>query len=212
MVTAWEHCSQAMSIWTSKDGVFSFVLITLCWNSTWRNKRRDDKDFHLNSQLVCTCHTGLVISENVSKHVTICEHEAFRKVRLTYIMISSCQHGQHFSSEGTGRRVCTNQHRSFLCFLLYIILNICHFSSLQLTKRAEGEFLVMKVSQRDSGAYLCEAESLRGSQRSIPVILEVIATAGNRACAGALVLCAWTVLDSCSASWIMIQRRISESS
>ncbi|XP_049891327.1 sialic acid-binding Ig-like lectin 7 isoform X1 [Epinephelus moara] len=51
-----------------------------------------------------------------------------------------------------------------------------------LTKKAEGEMLVLQVSQEDSGVYLCEAQSQRGSQRSRPVFLEVSANTGGSEC------------------------------
>ncbi|XP_041811539.1 myelin-associated glycoprotein isoform X2 [Chelmon rostratus] len=56
----------------------------------------------------------------------------------------------------------------------------------QLTKRGEGQILVLKVDQGDSGAYLCEALSKRGSQRSGPVTLEVNATTGSSSSAAAV--------------------------
>ncbi|XP_076611001.1 myelin-associated glycoprotein isoform X2 [Chaetodon auriga] len=46
----------------------------------------------------------------------------------------------------------------------------------QLTKRGEGEILVLKVKKEDSGAYLCEALAKMGSQRSNPVSLQVTTT------------------------------------
>nr|XP_033492055.1 sialic acid-binding Ig-like lectin 12 [Epinephelus lanceolatus] len=51
-----------------------------------------------------------------------------------------------------------------------------------LTKKAEEEILVLQVSQEDSGVYLCEAQSQRGSQRSRPVFLEVSANTGGSEC------------------------------
>ncbi|XP_070841083.1 myelin-associated glycoprotein [Chaetodon trifascialis] len=53
----------------------------------------------------------------------------------------------------------------------------------QLSKRGEGEILVLKVKQGDSGAYLCEALAKMGSQRSNPVSLQV-ATADSSSFAG----------------------------
>lgn len=50
----------------------------------------------------------------------------------------------------------------------------------KLTKTGEGEMLVLQVSQNDSGVYLCEAQTPRGSQRSRPVLLE--ATTGSSEC------------------------------
>ncbi|XP_038579904.1 sialoadhesin isoform X2 [Micropterus salmoides] len=44
-------------------------------------------------------------------------------------------------------------------------------------KKGEGEILVLQVSQKDSGVYLCEAQSQRGSERSRPVSLEINTTA-----------------------------------
>lgn len=48
----------------------------------------------------------------------------------------------------------------------------------QLTKVGEGEFLVLAVSQ-GGGAYLCEAQSRRGSQRSRPVSLPTSGSSGK---------------------------------
>nr|XP_046274286.1 sialoadhesin isoform X2 [Scatophagus argus] len=49
----------------------------------------------------------------------------------------------------------------------------------KLIKKGEGETLVLTVRQTDSGVYLCEAQTKRGSQRSRPVSLEVNATTGS---------------------------------
>ncbi|XP_059205320.1 myelin-associated glycoprotein isoform X2 [Centropristis striata] len=49
----------------------------------------------------------------------------------------------------------------------------------KLTKRGEGEMLVLQVSHNDSGAYVCEAQSQRGSRRSRYLSLEVIDPAGS---------------------------------
>ncbi|XP_054461543.1 myelin-associated glycoprotein [Anoplopoma fimbria] len=56
----------------------------------------------------------------------------------------------------------------------------------QLTKMGEEDLLVLKVSQEDSGAYLCEARTQRGSKRSRPVTLEVIANTGSSHCVEAV--------------------------
>ncbi|XP_022616733.1 myelin-associated glycoprotein-like isoform X2 [Seriola dumerili] len=48
-----------------------------------------------------------------------------------------------------------------------------------LTRMGQGETLVLQVSQEDSGVYLCEAQNSRGSHRSRPLSLEVIATKGR---------------------------------
>ncbi|XP_031150557.1 myelin-associated glycoprotein isoform X2 [Sander lucioperca] len=72
----------------------------------------------------------------------------------------------------------------------------------KLTKKGEGEMLVLQVHQNDSGVYLCEAQSPMGSQRSRPVSLEVNATTGSSEslvmipyiiCGVLLVLCIMTV-------------------
>lgn len=47
-------------------------------------------------------------------------------------------------------------------------------------KTGEGRVLVLNVSQRDSGEYLCEAETKMGSQRSRPVPLEVNTAIGEQ--------------------------------
>ncbi|XP_070778290.1 uncharacterized protein [Enoplosus armatus] len=56
----------------------------------------------------------------------------------------------------------------------------------QLTKKGEGEMLVLQVSQRDSRVYLCEAQTQRGSQRSRPVTLDVNSTTGSTECVVAI--------------------------
>ncbi|XP_051245669.1 sialoadhesin [Dicentrarchus labrax] len=42
-----------------------------------------------------------------------------------------------------------------------------------LTKKGEGDTLFLKVNREDSGVYVCEAQTERGSERSRPVALEV---------------------------------------
>ncbi|XP_034560947.1 sialoadhesin isoform X2 [Notolabrus celidotus] len=48
----------------------------------------------------------------------------------------------------------------------------------QLSKRAQGEMLILQVRLNNSGLYLCEAQSRRGSQKSRPVSLQVGAAGG----------------------------------
>ncbi|XP_035536720.1 sialoadhesin [Morone saxatilis] len=48
----------------------------------------------------------------------------------------------------------------------------------KLTKKGEGDTLILKVNQEDSGVYLCEAQTERGSERSRPMPLEVNAATG----------------------------------
>uniref|UniRef100_A0A4W6FPD5 Si:ch211-171h4.5 n=1 Tax=Lates calcarifer TaxID=8187 RepID=A0A4W6FPD5_LATCA len=48
-----------------------------------------------------------------------------------------------------------------------------NLSSSQLTRIRQAATLVLQVSQTDSGVYLCEAQTSRGSQRSRPVSLDV---------------------------------------
>ncbi|XP_071356850.1 myelin-associated glycoprotein [Trachinotus anak] len=48
-----------------------------------------------------------------------------------------------------------------------------------LTVLGHGETLVLQVNQEDSGVYLCEAQSSRGSHRSRPVSLEVSTNEGS---------------------------------
>lgn len=55
-----------------------------------------------------------------------------------------------------------------------------HLSLSQLVKTGEGRVLVLNVSQRDSGEYLCEAQTKMGSQRSRPVPLEVNMATGEQ--------------------------------
>ncbi|XP_040909434.1 myelin-associated glycoprotein isoform X2 [Toxotes jaculatrix] len=49
----------------------------------------------------------------------------------------------------------------------------------KLTKIGQGQTLLRQVYQKDEGVYLCEAQTTRGSQRSRPVALEVIASEGG---------------------------------
>ncbi|XP_068566771.1 myelin-associated glycoprotein isoform X2 [Cebidichthys violaceus] len=49
----------------------------------------------------------------------------------------------------------------------------------KLTKTNEGEKMVLQVSRMDSGVYLCEARTQKGSQKSRPVTLEVNITTGS---------------------------------
>ncbi|KAM3596435.1 uncharacterized protein V6R79_014378 [Siganus canaliculatus] len=46
-------------------------------------------------------------------------------------------------------------------------------------KTAEGDVLFLKVKQKDGGVYVCEARTPLGSQRSRPVLLEVLDPAGS---------------------------------
>ncbi|KAM7373612.1 hypothetical protein PAMP_008452 [Pampus punctatissimus] len=48
-----------------------------------------------------------------------------------------------------------------------------------LTMMGEGDIMVLQVTQRDSGLYLCEAQNQKGSQRSQRVSLDVITTTGK---------------------------------
>ncbi|CAJ1083107.1 sialoadhesin isoform X2 [Xyrichtys novacula] len=62
----------------------------------------------------------------------------------------------------------------------------------RLTKRAEGEMLILQVRHNDSGLYLCEARTQRGSQRSTPVSLQVITLttdSGHYALVGPYIIC-----------------------
>ncbi|XP_062291363.1 sialoadhesin [Scomber scombrus] len=48
-----------------------------------------------------------------------------------------------------------------------------------LTKMGERRTMVLRVTKRDSGLYLCEAQNQKGSQRSRAVYLDVISAAGS---------------------------------
>ncbi|XP_062414524.1 myelin-associated glycoprotein [Pungitius pungitius] len=59
----------------------------------------------------------------------------------------------------------------------------------ELTGTGEGRTLVLKVTQKDSGAHVCEARAQNLSQWSAPVTLEVSTTSGSRLEAAPYALC-----------------------
>ncbi|AWP21143.1 putative myelin-associated glycoprotein-like [Scophthalmus maximus] len=58
----------------------------------------------------------------------------------------------------------------------------------KLTRIGQGATLVLQVNPKDSGEYLCEAQSLRGSQRSRPVFLEVTAIQATGSSEGSVMI------------------------
>ncbi|XP_042362732.1 myelin-associated glycoprotein-like isoform X2 [Plectropomus leopardus] len=56
------------------------------------------------------------------------------------------------------------------------------FNNGNLTKKGQGEMLILQARPEDSDLYLCEAQNEKGSQRSRPVFLEVNITSGGSEC------------------------------
>lgn len=107
------------------------------------------------------------------------------KVHLKFIWQLNRSIIFHHSSNNSQRKtICcfTTDKSPQLCvfeILLYFDPHTYHLSLSQVKKEGEGKTLILQVSQRDSGVYLCEAQTKRGSQKSEPVSLEVGSTTGK---------------------------------
>uniref|UniRef100_A0AAQ4RAX0 Uncharacterized protein n=1 Tax=Gasterosteus aculeatus aculeatus TaxID=481459 RepID=A0AAQ4RAX0_GASAC len=90
---------------------------------------------------------------------------------------------QHVGSRPRGqqRDLHLSERRQPACEPLHLVQS----GRRRVDEDGEGQTLVLKVTQKDSGAHLCEARTQKLSQRSGPVTLEVSAATGSRLAAAA---------------------------